>query len=57
MSGPAKHGVWNSCNLNNMYKMSSLLKMFVMEVNTLHVNDRFTVASGWHKINRVTFAF
>ena len=57
MSGPAKHGVRNSCNLNNMYKMSSLLKVIVMKVNTLHVNGRFTVASGWHKINNVTFAF
>ena len=32
-----------------MYKMSSLLKVTVMKVNTFHVNGRFTVASGWHK--------
>ena len=32
-----------------MYKMSSLLKVTVMEVNTFHVNGRFTVASCWHE--------
>ena len=32
-----------------MYKMSSLLKVTVMEVNTFHSNGRFTVAFGWHK--------
>ena len=33
-----------------MYKMSSLFKVTVMKVNTFHVNGRFTVASGWHKL-------
>ena len=52
-----ENGVRNSCNLNTMYKISLLLKVTVMGMNTFHVNGRFTVASGRHKINRLTLAF
>ena len=40
-----KNSVRNCCNLNIMYKMSSLLKVIVMKVNRpiFQVNGRFTV--------------